>query len=400
MSQHINELQQMNKTLNYDEVEKVNKYLCDLHDRELVFSRSEAEIEDIKIAVEDMVEKVISKFGEYGDRRMYEVSQKYLVGSMAEETRIKEPSEFDFLVVLKNLSVPGALEIVFIDNDKDCQNYYRWDVHTFKHAHLRIKDPNLRETFGKEYTVNDDGVLDKVFLKYMYEMDVINTAIRKIAGKAIDKDTGKLSFSDYQTRHNGAALTLQMEWTPKSTQKLRICIDIVFAIQIFHHMVRKEDSNVPQYFDQLKEDNSCFVLPTTDEFNGQPCFKFTFTLTEVKLTKSLSMHHKTCYRLIKYIVQQCGEVVSRAFPSYLIKTVLLRHSLQCLEMKNFLVCIIDIIEKMSSTCSHGNFAHMAEKMLFLKENCVTYDHGDVKQYLHMFGCLTEIITELVSKARV
>lgn len=193
-----------------------------------------------------------------------------------------------------------------------------------------------------------------------------------------------------------------MEWTPKSTlktQKLRISIDIVFAIEISHHVAKKEDSTVSQYFDQLQDDNSCFLLPSTGPFHDRSCFKFTFTQTEVKLMKSLSVHHIACYRLMKYIVLRGGDKVSRAFPSYLIKTVLLRHSVHCHDKNNFLVCIVDIITKMSITCGHGNLAHMTEKMLFLKANFVTYEFYDEKEYQHMFGCLTEIVKQLVSNSR-
>lgn len=395
MNRHIIELQKRVKTLNSAEVKKLNKYLCDLHDRELVFSRSAGEIEDIKLAVEDMVERITSKFVEYGDGQMYEVSQKYLVGSMAEGTRIKEPSEFDFLVVLKNLSVPGALEIILIDNEKDCKNYLTKYDHAFKHAHLQAIDSNLLKTFKDNYLIYD-RLIDKDFLKYIFEIDLVQSSIRKIECKTIERNTGTLSFYNYQTKHNGPAFTLQMEWIPKSSvksEKLSISIDMVLAIDISHHVARNEDTNVPQYFDQLKDDDFCFVLPTSYAYHDHPCFKFTFTLTEVKLMKSLSVHHMACYRLLKYIVFRCGERVSRAFPSYVIKTVLLGHSLECFEIKNFLACVIEIIAKMSITCRHGNSAHMTERTLFLKDNFVTYENFDEQEYQHLIGFLTKIVND-------
>lgn len=403
MSQHINELEQMIKTLNYDEVEKINKHLLDIHDKQLVFSRSAEEIDDIKLSVEEMIERIISKFSDYDDyddsRRVFEVSQKYLVGSMSEETRIIEPSEFDFLVVLKKLSVPGALDIIFIDNEKDCKKYHIRGEHAFKHAHLQVKDPNLVKTFNR-FFISHDRFIYTDFLKYIYKAGLVQSAISKIVCKTIEKNTGTLSFFTDETRHNGQALKLLMEWTPKSSltsQKLRISIDIVLAIDISHHV----DRNFFQYFDQLKDDYSCFVLPTTvGSHHDEPCFKFTFTLTEVKRMKSLSLHHRKCYRLMKYIVLRDGEEVSRDFTSYLIKTVLLRHSLKCFEMTNFLVCILDIITNMTKMCSHCNSAHMAERMFFLKDNFVTYKNYGEKQYKHIVKSLTVMVKQLFSNAGV
>lgn len=365
-----------------------------------MFSRSAEEIDDIKLSVEDMIERIISKFGDYDDsRRVFEVSQKYLVGSMAEETRIIEPSEFDFLVVLKKLSVPGALDIIFIDNKKDCKKYHIRGENAFKHAHLQVKDPNLVKTFDR-FFISHDRFIYTDFLKYIYKTDLVQSAISKIVCKTIEKNTGTLSFFTDETRHNGQALKLLMEWTPKSSltsQKLRISIDIVLAIDISHHVDRKNF----QYFDQLKDDYSCFVLPTTvGSHHDQPCFKFTFTLTEVKRMKSLSLHHRKCYRLMKYIVLRDGEEVSRDFTSYLIKTVLLRHTLKCFEMTNFLVCILDIITKITNMCSHCNSAHMAERMFFLKDNFVTYENYGEKQYKHIVKSLTVMVKQLFSNAGV
>ena len=86
------------------------KWLSVDSENELEYKRPDAEVECITNDVEAMVKKILTLVG-ISDPR-FEISHQYLVGSMAEGTRIGEPDEFDFLVVLKHFSEPDAIRVI------------------------------------------------------------------------------------------------------------------------------------------------------------------------------------------------------------------------------------------------------------------------------------------------
>lgn len=403
---HIIELNEILKNTKGSELEKINRSLSDFHNSKLLCSstRSSAEIEDIKLAVDEMVDRLIATFGDYGDSRQFEVSHKYLVGSMAEGTRITEPNEFDFIVVLKELSKPGALKVKLIDNVKDCSDHFEMKEHALKHVHVKVKDSNLRKLY--KWEILDDGYL-KTIITLQEHMEVLRAAIEKNITYEIVKDTGRLSVLD-TVAPNGPAGTFSLQWMPQNTLESNpflINVDTVLAIEISKTFAKKEDASVPKYFKLLKDDKSCLILPAgLHDIHGQRCFKCSFARTEVKLMKSLSEYHKACYRLMKHIVVQGEEKIDRyistAFPSYLIKTVVLKHSARC-EKDNILSCIVDIIKQMSKICHHFDriHNHFAETTLFFKENFVSEAPYEEEQILGYLEGLTEIVKQKVSELK-
>lgn len=366
--------------------QNINKKLFDLHEsKKLVSKRSAEEIEEISTSVKEMVTQITSEFKTYGDNEFYDVKCIHSVGSMAEGTRIGNPKEFDFIVELKKFSTTNmakALEIIPIDTIEECATPFGVH-HPFQHAHIKVIDTKMKETF-KDYILKDE-YLNKTLFSPTTRQAVLEYAIGNLGKNILSKNYGTLEITDIPPGKNGPAGSFVLLWKSKD-EKLFITIDTVMAIAVSQEMLKDKESIVNDCFKHLKNE-SCFLLPA-GSFQNNRCFKYAFTLTEVERMKSLSDYHKICYRLMKDFVGRDGSV-SRAFPSYVLKTVVLRHSEKCEEKNDVFSCIVDIITEMSKTCSHGDFVHLAEHTLFLKQNFVSEAPCDREIYP---GLLDDLIT--------
>lgn len=386
----VNKLIKIQNSINSFTRQNVNKKLLDLHEsKKLESERSAEEIEEIRTSVKEMVTLITSEFIRYGDNEFYDVKCIHSVGSMAEGTRIGNPKEFDFIVELKKFSTANmakALEIISIDTIEDCSTPFGAVQHPFQHAHIKVIDTELKETFG-DYILKDE-YLNKTLFSPTTRQAVLKYAIGNLVKNVICKKYGTLEITDIPPGKNGPAGSFVLLWKSNNLkkEKLFITIDTVMGIAVSQDMLKDKESSVNDCFKHLKNE-SCFLLPA-GSFQNNRCFKYAFTLTEVERMKSLSDHHKICYRLMKDFVGRDGSV-SKAFPSYVLKTVILRHSVKCEEKTDFFACIVDIITEMSKTCSHGDFVHLAENTLFLKQNFVSEAPCDRGVYP---GLIDDLIT--------
>ena len=140
--------------LSLDNRISVNEKLLNLEKNVLSFVRSNEEVESIKESVDKMVENIASWFGETNP--LLKFSHKYLVGSMAEDTRIIEPNEFDYILVLQHLSQTNVVRVERCV--REINTYLRYGMvkpHPVNHAHIRLIDKgilNMYSTFVKKIT--------------------------------------------------------------------------------------------------------------------------------------------------------------------------------------------------------------------------------------------------------
>ena len=65
----------------------------------------------IQRAVRKNIDIILAELAD--KEQLFKVSEVIQVGSYAEGTKILEPDEFDFLVVIEDLSIPGATAVNF-----------------------------------------------------------------------------------------------------------------------------------------------------------------------------------------------------------------------------------------------------------------------------------------------
>lgn len=72
--------------------------------RKTHFQRSDQEVKDIETSVKEVLKKLVKTFLSSGEE--YDVSDIIHVGSTFEGSKIMSPDEYDFMMVLQNLSGP------------------------------------------------------------------------------------------------------------------------------------------------------------------------------------------------------------------------------------------------------------------------------------------------------
>ncbi|XP_053399840.1 uncharacterized protein LOC123557540 [Mercenaria mercenaria] len=314
-------------------LERINEFLIYLDREELMFKRSDTEVNDIK----DAVGKAVDSFGKYIGKKypLLAVSHKHAVGSFAEGTRLKEPDEFDFILVLKyfneeNVSVDRCM--------KDCE-----DIADVKpHAHIKIRNLewwNAKATETEEW--QDNGTV----CNWLDFVDMHSFTWAECEWNVdIDTPSGKLSNSetDLEFTSNGPAFTFELLWIPKQGERLQISIDASLALERrgVTEVIELEDVPCQEFIpDLLKEDTHFIVYG-----EGEDGFKYTFTTTEVKLMRKISASHRRCYRILKFLfaVENCGGIVE----TYILKTLLLRHANSCMGKVYIFNCLCDICDKL------------------------------------------------------
>ncbi|XP_045170373.2 uncharacterized protein LOC123532847 [Mercenaria mercenaria] len=373
---------------------KMNKFLHFIDETELKFKKPPEEINDIKEAVHEMVDS-FAKHLENTDP-LLAVSHKYAVGSMAEGTKIREPDEFDFILVLKELTADNVSvetitkEDIYIkcdDTEFDCFNDHfhkpmpviqkcTGDV-DYQHVHLPFTNLANLDSKNKKFP----GKWKKLgyvcnwknhFLKCLNKdsegmLGFLNLNVNKSTGTIKNKN---LDISEVLI-NAGPAIKLMLLWESKSGNQLEISVDIVLAIEMngIENVLAMEEVQCQMYCKILLETNQYFLIPIHTA-HTDVCFKVTVTTTELNIMTHLSKEHILCYRILKYLFQ--GKWTSaNLICSYFLKTFLLRHTELCKCQYNPARCLTDILKVLSialETCTrqpHMFSEYMTVEHLFI-----------------------------------
>lgn len=318
-----------------EEIKKINKYLLSLYENELKFKRPEDEVKCITSSVEIIVDSIMTAVGKECPES--EISQQYMVGSMAEGTSIIEPNEFDFLVTLKHFSNRSDINLTAIH---DC--YYKVKIND------QPVDPICFST-----------KLHKVILSRRFQELYSN----------VKSEYGNLSIKSTTVCEHGPASVIKLMWQPstKMAEPFDILVDITPFIeqQGVDTAIQASDVAIPAHYEALVRDDKYILVGLP--WDTKPLIS-SFTTTEVKIIRNLSAHHKMCFMLLKYclndvIVKDIYNTYQSAFSSYKIKTFVLRHAAICdtitndkTEMRSSLyTCLFDILRDMQRNMHLGEY---------------------------------------------
>ena len=400
----------------------LSRFLETLEEAEIKIKRPEREITDICEAIEEMIVSLLKNMGDM-DPRFANLKDNLLkVGSFYGGTKIKEPDEFDYLVVLDDL--PRDVELVehangfrhitmkedseFHDKWKDVTDAYMQMINRGITKKKRVNEvgdwhtegKQLRSMIGEGLIEVESGIRGLFYLTLHKSFDILKTV-----GK-ITKATGYLDLGTYSSKFimenswywfeqrrteiqlHGPATNICVRWicNEKPAEPLEITADIspAFRSSNIENNI-KMDSIKDKYFqDALLNHGSFLIIPTS--FRCVPdglCFNIAHTETEGKLVKDLSLVHNRSYKLLKYImnggnmdtvqrpadpfklkafmliIKDMGIQAFECFSSFALKTVILQHSRICMDSSDVSKCITESLE------------HIREK-LFLTLNPAVY----------------------------
>ena len=323
----------------------LQEFLESIEQEHVVIKRPAEEIDDIRSAIEEMVHNILIKMGEE-DPRFKDINQDLLkVGSFYGKTKIKEPDEFDYLVVLDKLNPdevtlkedcethPGFRHIIVKEH---CKFYEKWrDVLDKGNAIINMGRDKVkiveeigdwhREEFPMQTIAGPGFIIFAAGFRSLFSL-CLHECFQKVKKEtgAIEKHTGILDLSTYSKKFttsgseytfdqkrveiqlHGPATNICVHWKSSGkTDTLEINVDIspAFRATDIKAYLMMEHFLHNKFRQAVLQHGSFLVIPTSLKCNnGGLCFNIAHTETEQQLVKCLSETHRRCYKVLKYLM--------------------------------------------------------------------------------------------------
>ena len=396
----------------------LQEFLESIEQKHVEMKRPAEEIDDICSAVEEMVHKTLLKMGE--DITRFKDLNHYLlkVGSFYGKTKIQEPNEFDYLVVLDELrSNEVTLEEVCAEHPgfrhirvkENCNFYDKWhDVINIEEKGLinigptrlkRVKEKGdwYRENAGKRAIVGP-GLIEVASglrgLFYLCLHKCFEQVKKETVG--IEKHTGILDLSTYcnkfttsgskyifdqrrvEIQLHGPATNICVRWKSNCLPDLlEISVDIspAFRSKDIKAYLEMEHFLHDTFYQAVLQHGSFLVIPTSLECSrGGLCFNIAHTETEQHLTNGLSETHWRCYKLLKYLMNGEANNISNSITAL--------HHIEAFE----------ILRDQYGTQAWQCFSSFALKLLIFQHCILCHNGSDLEVcVLELLGRIRKIL---------
>ncbi|CAC5422773.1 unnamed protein product [Mytilus coruscus] len=310
---------------------------------------------EIEMKVKDVVKEVLL-YTKKKDFR-FKSSEIISVGSYKEKTKILATDEFDFLVVIDELSKPGAISIVKDDappgfayievNDKKLTAKWWCVDKRLRQFQYPSKFSNVPKSFSETMLAS----ISEIAKRQNVKLYIDNNCILRVETKEKTDRTGVTFKSVGDTFLHQASIQ-----TPNFILSLvvnghPVTVDICPAIRYNNvkEVYSMRDCDYPELADRVfKKGSILFVNQYFDGFSSlkQGLFKITFTETEVDFVHNMTKHHKNIYMFLKLLNRHFQSLLYNPFPSYVLKIACIQHSLTC-ESITIAVCLKHIVEILS-----------------------------------------------------
>ena len=322
-------------------ISDISTFLETIEEAEVKIKRPEREIADICAAIEEMIENLLQNMKDRDPRFAVPKDNLLKVGSFYGGTKIKEPDEFDYLVVLDDIPSeveleehePGFRHILmkkesgFCSKWRDVANEYLEMVNRGFPKKKRVSEVGDWQREGKQMrSIAGEGLIEVEYgIRGLFYFCLHRSFDKlKTTGK-ITKATGYLDLTTYGSKFireghyyvfdgrrteiqlHGPATNICVRWVcnESPSKPLEITVDISPAFRSFNIEDNiKMDWIQHDYFRKaLLNHGSYLIIPTSFKCrrNGL-CFNVAHTETEGKLVKDLSLEHIRSYKLLKYIM--------------------------------------------------------------------------------------------------
>ena len=310
---------------------RLDAFLEDIEARYLAFPQSNVEVRILSRLVLDMVNKIVevARYSGAG----WSWGRVIPVGSMAEGTRIGLPNEFDFMVVVDAYdcddikSVFSCKRGTFIELKSDCKRAAK----AFRYRN------NCYCTSKNLCKCNDFAYMDKGIIKSSNEAiwNALSVIQRDGLFFSMQSFPGRLRLVNSNTNIHGPAIQFNLLWETYGIGVMQnpmgISVDLVPVIEFeinayFRHRL---DVYHRKFYQELKDTDKIHVVPPNSNADDdtEGLFKVSFALTELKVIQNVSVTHKRCFMLLKYIFRTNES--SSSFTSFVLKNLMFQHSVCC-----------------------------------------------------------------------
>ena len=326
-------------------LDRLDRFYDDLYNKELSLKFSDEEVSDLYNAVVEFVNILVRAVGDKNP--CLQISEAVSVGSAKEGTQLCSPCEYDFILILKELSQPGAISVTngcpygasYAHVKLECSQL----EHNFKDI---IKDGYIKSTQDyKNYIYRENGLRQKIRAS-------LESATRENVSLEVSNASGKLRFKTTNIEPHGPAFMAMLSWQSNNNgEDMDITVDMCPAIRVSEQLERfvsPEKVTAQVYYEFAQMTGSVLLIPCRRGvtcYDGL-CFKMAFTETELLLMENISEHHKKCYKILKYLIngRSSPSVANKNilsgvyypffnYPteihSYALKVLIWNHSFQC-----------------------------------------------------------------------
>ena len=272
---------------------------------------------------------------------------------LGERTQIVQPVDYDFHLVLEELSCEAGgqarLSVNPCPEKSGC-------------VHVKIEINELRTQWmhllNEDYLLSIRSVVNSSnrdgFRQYFY--NVIRKAVDAVKHEHVKTETGTLFLKGSSVTKHGPAFTPTLSWQRNGTmERMEIYVDLCPVMKInrdLDKLLNAEDCVCETYHEYVQKVGSAMLMPCNKSLSCKNgfCFRVTLTLAEILLIRDMSEHHRKCYKLLKYILNGIIARTATVFHSYALKTLVLNHHYRekCEETCCMEECVIKLILEIQS----------------------------------------------------
>ena len=360
-------------------LEHVDRRYCGLH-------LAPVTVDHIYRATSQIVQHVMDDIGRI--KPHLNVKEVLSVGSIAEETKICSPNEFDFMVCFDFLS---RKETVRIEGNDGCQPGY---MVAFLNAASRddTMEYVTRLLYGDICCIHHEGLRGEF-------VEVLGEVIKSLSMKKIVTPQGILVIKDSEF------LSLGLEWHKfKDEYKgpeiysglcesdlplnisylLDIDVDIMPAVSVEDFSLLSDIHGFPEHIIGIMENQKFhLVCKVSGQKPEAPYLHISHATTEVFLVRHLHPIHKQCYKLLKYLLT-LGTDTNRPFKdinlsSYVFKTAVLFHEYDklCSGNPDTVTCCLEIIRYIRARLREGTLRSFLMRNTNVWGQCYRFPMADV-----------------------
>ncbi|CAC5418118.1 unnamed protein product [Mytilus coruscus] len=320
---------EMNELVIGNNMSNLDTYIQNLHDQQCIFQIPKNEVKEIERfiihIVKDFIPTTIKALNPN-----FTVLEVVNAGSYFEHTKVKNPDEFDFMVVLRELSTPVSVQI-----QKGCMPGY---------ANVKLRQKGRWHSSWVEYTQEKEFEISILsFNAFLREAVSLVPVQKGRYGTLICQDVtvrGKpySEFSHVQTANliwkrkqcsAGEEIAYQRFGITKKTdnENVKICVDMMtcchFPVEMFSEILPTSSLSNPSL---IKHGCHIVLKPcNTSSCNEKetPCRLISYTKSEIEKMANLDENWKVIYKCTKLLFSY---VEYSGIDSYKLKSTVLHLS--------------------------------------------------------------------------
>lgn len=305
----------------------------------ITIKQNKKELHDLSHAVKEFVGKLMKCMNTRVQH--FSVGEVVATGSCFDGTKIIEPNEFDFLVIIEQFSVANFVRVY-----RDCTNE--------GYAHAVVNRVSLdafatsTDVHGKSLKANKaNNSFREIFRNHFHSL-LLDVALTDFSVKT---SSGNLILEGFRVSINGPQCNVQVVWETSAgeNKQLSIDIDITPAIKCedVEHILNSGDTAHTDVFRHLSQAKHYYLIPRPQD-SCCLCFKLVFPEADQMLVSQLSWTHKRSFMILKYLSTEIVHhefSLKTIFNSFAIKMAVFHHSFTCGETFSSLNgCLLSILQ--------------------------------------------------------